>query len=433
MPRYRFRWENLDPSLLEALCPDARDVEGRVERLRATYGARPKADFVAEVWPVLRDRWLPADEQRLATVVQALRGAGLGRTDIDVTTPQGCATYLQSCRNAASLRSIVLAEVIRAGEGSSASLVKRVPPAWPEFEASLAIALAGLTKDQFLVLTLKGTGRLVQFAAQGSDGMRAEAVSNAFLQGDDRLTQLEIDALLAAGWRAPTSDASATASEDPDGSPNFWREWPDPVPCDEVAHAAIAVLRDIDGAPHAGFVQIEAFDAHGAAVAVPALGIDAKVPAVDERAAAPLLTRPRDPDELRKAVHRVVTSLSEDAVVFDEDGDIPISWGSARLYVRVLEELPIVRIFSPIVSGIAITSQVREAVNDVNRDRSVVRALWSDDTVVVTADLFAATFSEDNFVNVLHAVAETADELDDDFAARFTDQSPGRPGYGGYL
>ena len=69
----------------------------------------------------------------------------------------------------------------------------------------------------------------------------------------------------------------------------------------------------------------------------------------------------------------------------------------------------------------------------MNRDRLIVCAMWVDDAILLTADVFAATFSEDNFVNVLNAIAEAADELDDDFSTRFGDNASGRVGYGGYL
>ncbi len=448
MPTYRFRWENIDPLLIEALCPEEDTHEDRISWLRASYGARPRADFIADVWPILRDTWvLPQPELRDGVIAQ-LREAGLGDMTVDVATADGCAEYLKSCRNATTLRSIVLDELIRAGEDSSIT-AKPVSNDWTPFEAALATALAGLAEDQFLILSIKNPGadddaprfvRFVQFAAQGAYGMRVEAISNEFLHDADRLEQPQIDALRADGWLAPTSGAGDTPETDPDGSPNFWRQWENPVPMHKVAHLAVTALRDVYGAPHPGFLTVEAYDTEGNAVAVPDLQFEPTpdAPAVDEGTAAPLLLRPTDPEELRRAVHASLTRLLQaDEIVVDDDGDIPIRWGSAALYVRVLDDHPIVRIFSPILTDIVITPQVREAVNEVNRDRPLVSAMWIDDTVILVAEVFAATFSEDNFVNVLHALAETADELDDDFSTRFGDHTGdhtgGRVGYGGYL
>ena len=179
----------------------------------------------------------------------------------------------------------------------------------------------------------------------------------------------------------------------------------------KVAHLAVTALRDVYGAPHPGFLTVEAYDTEGNAVAVPDLQFEPTpdAPAVDEGTAAPLLLRPTDPEELRRAVHASLTRLLQaDEIVVDDDGDIPIRWGSAALYVRVLDDHPIVRIFSPILTDIVITPQVREAVNEVNRDRPLVSAMWIDDTVILVADVFVAAFSEDNFVNVMHDVSAVA-------------------------
>lgn len=53
--------------------------------------------------------------------------------------------------------------------------------AWETFTRELAVALEALNEDEFLVLIVKQKNYFVQFAAQGSFGMRAEAVSNLYL------------------------------------------------------------------------------------------------------------------------------------------------------------------------------------------------------------------------------------------------------------
>ena len=57
MPRYKFKWSNLLPSLLEALCRDLPDVDDYDDNpagaLREAYGARPDEEFIREAWPTL--------------------------------------------------------------------------------------------------------------------------------------------------------------------------------------------------------------------------------------------------------------------------------------------------------------------------------------------------------------------------------------------
>lgn len=53
--------------------------------------------------------------------------------------------------------------------------------AWPAFERKLAETLGALEEDQYLVVSAKRGWVYVQFAAQGSFGLRAECVGNNYL------------------------------------------------------------------------------------------------------------------------------------------------------------------------------------------------------------------------------------------------------------
>ena len=120
MPRYRFSWENLSPTLLSALC-DSLGLKSDVpaDALRASYGARPKPEFVRDAWPVLRDSWLVDDAASRAPVLDQLRNARLGSADAPVETQGEQMTYLRSCHNQLSLREIVLAQLLAVGEAST--------------------------------------------------------------------------------------------------------------------------------------------------------------------------------------------------------------------------------------------------------------------------------------------------------------------------
>ena len=62
MPRFRFKWTNLPPSLLKALCCDLLDVynhdQDPAPALHANYDASPNEEFIREVWPTLLESWL---------------------------------------------------------------------------------------------------------------------------------------------------------------------------------------------------------------------------------------------------------------------------------------------------------------------------------------------------------------------------------------
>lgn len=154
---------------------------------------------------------------------------------------------------------------------------------------------------------------------------------------------------------------------------------------------------------------------------------------------APIVVPVHTADELRTAVIGALGALfgagdnGAGEVVVDDDGDIPIRWGSAVLYVRVLEDNPVVRIFSPLLREVALTDDVREAVNELNKNHLFVSAFWADGVVLLTADAFAAPFVPQQFLNLLHAVAETADSIDDQLRTQFAAGGPSSPGSAGYL
>jgi len=175
--------------------------------------------------------------------------------------------------------------MVEESASTAAKIPRRRSLAWPPFEDQLTAVLGALEEDQFLVITVKRTNRFVQFAAQGSFGMRAEATGNRYLARSERLDPGQIAELVATGWQNPTgSPEESTPEDDPDGSPNFFLEFPAPVCCPEAAGLAVDTLARILRVPHPGFLEYEAFDTDGNAILLPSLGL--------KRAIRPL--RPRN-------------------------------------------------------------------------------------------------------------------------------------------
>jgi hypothetical protein len=119
----------------------------------------------------------------------------------------------------------------------------RVSVAWPPFEKALAAVLERLVEDQYLILLVKQTNRFIQFAAQGSFGIRVEATSNHYLSKQEKLDERQIAALIEAGWQAPTGKPNeSTPENDPDGSSNFYAEFASPASFEAVARLTIRTL-----------------------------------------------------------------------------------------------------------------------------------------------------------------------------------------------
>lgn len=148
----------------------------------------------------------------------------------------------------------------------------RAADAWKQFAYELRRTLAGLEEDAFLIIAIKRSNRFVQFAGQGSFGMRVEATSNFYLPEPEQLSETQHDLLLDLGWQAPTNlpdDFGYKA----DGSPNYFVDLAHPVPFDDVATLAISTLVSVDGADHPGFLEYTAISNSGKTISFPNLGL----------------------------------------------------------------------------------------------------------------------------------------------------------------
>ncbi len=118
MPRYKFKWSNLPPSLLDALCRDLLDLDNGDEdpagALREAYGARPDEEFIRQAWPTLLKTWLPTATEARTRIVHALQEAHHEKALVKGRGAQ--LAYLKDLRNAKRLREIVWEELVTAGE-----------------------------------------------------------------------------------------------------------------------------------------------------------------------------------------------------------------------------------------------------------------------------------------------------------------------------
>ncbi|MGV0731529.1 YbjN domain-containing protein [Mycolicibacter sinensis] len=107
----------------------------------------------------------------------------------------------------------------------------------------------------------------------------------------------------------------------------------------------------------------------------------------------------------------------------DEDGDVPIRYGSAVVFIRRSDpESPFLEIFAPLLEGFTITPDVYEAVNALNRQVPMAKATVDADNkeIILSADvLIAHTLSPDNLMFAVELVADTADHFDTLLQKRF--------------
>lgn len=147
--------------------------------------------------------------------------------------------------------------------------------AWAAFEGALALAIQALEEDEFLIISSKRRNQFVQFADQGSFGLRAEASWGVYDVATEGLPGRElVENLMGLGWQTPTHSPGTEDAEHPsDGSPNFYLELGKPLDYDVLAQLAVATLRDAYEIGYPGGLQYKAFSEDGGSIRFPTLGI----------------------------------------------------------------------------------------------------------------------------------------------------------------
>jgi len=275
---------------------------------------------------------------------------------------------------------------------------------WPPFTEKLAGVLGALEEDQFLVISVKLTNRFVQFAAQGSFGMRAETTSNDYLTASERLGTRQLAALEAAGWCGPTGTAGeSTPEKDPDGSPNFFVEYDAPVPFKDVAELAMHTLAEILRVPHPGFLEYEAFDTSGNAILLPSLGL--------KRA-----TRPAQTTDVAALPEQLLATIREAIGVadleFDDDGDIGVRYGSLAAFVQLTGNPPCVHIHAPLVADVDETPELISRINQINLGVRHLHLVVNEGVVYAVADVLAEPFVSEHVANIFRYFCQIADGID---------------------
>jgi tetratricopeptide (TPR) repeat protein len=200
--------------------------------------------------------------------------------------------------------------------------------AWTAFRAALRNALAALDQDAYLIIRAMAAGRFVQFAGQGSLGMRAEAVSNTFITRGAPLSVAACRDLVRLGWHPPTYVPTDGVPDPEHGSPNFYVDSKTPVPYGRLATLAVKTLRQIYRVRHPGGLTYKAFSEDKTSIRFP-------LPKIQREAAVAAEAGSATPLPQQTAVGATKTPSSPTTLVLPDGQPIAADQLEADLRARI--------------------------------------------------------------------------------------------------
>ena len=225
----------------------------------------------------------------------------------------------------------------------------------------------------------------------------------------------DLAAVKALGWQPP---------EEPEDSP-FWAVTLPVAESAVLAGMLSGVLRRVFGITDPAFLSddLPSSTERSERAAGRQGHVGDPEPAVDMERAEVLddelvMGHPESHDELVELVRRTLVSAYGPTVCRDDDGDFPICSGVVPFWVRVLDDAPVLRIFSFPVRSVRDVRQARIEVGVLNRRTPLLKFYLEDGVITATYDLPAVPFVGSQLLHVLEGVTRWLDDLAEDTALR---------------
>jgi hypothetical protein len=222
-----------------------------------------------------------------------------------------------------------------------------------------------------------------------------------------RLSEKAAETLFRLGWNAPDPDVKAKETH-----VNYWTDWPAPPHAAAMAQLAVSTLRRVYGITSPDQLEYKYFDKAGQALELADLGL---------RRRADARTEDRTVEHLRPIVEQTLREVLHVAELkYDEQGNIPIRFGSAVVFVRLVGgKTPEVQVFSPLLWELSSTNGLVEALNNINTHLAFGRVFWDGERVIAAIDLPAPGLSGEYVALACFEIGSLADHFDEELAERF--------------
>ena len=114
----------------------------------------------------------------------------------------------------------------------------------------------------------------------------------------------------------------------------------------------------------------------------------------------------------------------------DDQGDVPIRYGSALVWVRVDRKVPAVDVFSYVLSDVEPAAGLLEALNELTRAHRPAAFFVANSRVVATLRVDCGPLYPPRLIEAVRFLGKLVDEVDEDLGSRFggkTAFDQGRP------
>ena len=168
---------------------------------------------------------------------------------------------------------------------------------------------------------------------------------------------------------------------------------------------AVRALTEVFEIPHPGYLMYKAFERDHSTILFPTLGLKR------ERAAPPEPPREGTVDGVRKLVLEAIRNGSGNRDLKGAaNGEMALRFGSAAVYVRVLEGPLFIRMFSPLLDG-ASGDRLLDRLNELNAETSFARFFLLEGRVLLSTEMLAAPFSAGNVAAACLQLGSLADRV----------------------
>ena len=108
----------------------------------------------------------------------------------------------------------------------------------------------------------------------------------------------------------------------------------------------------------------------------------------------------------------------------DQDGDYFIRTANAGFYTRVDgDEPPVFRVFTVVVDKVDKTPELLDALNDINKRLTFLRAMWAGNQIMIEGETLGLTATIEDF----DAICGRLSGATDHFGAELIDRFGGQP------